>query len=198
MLTSDKQRGDTLVEVLLSITILAIVTVAAFSVLQRGVGEAQNSLERSQVRTNMAEQMELINYFRDQYSAAQASGGSTAGYPANIWNGVAGSIRQRAIANRTQPVTPVDKCTSVMPNSFSLSKVTPSDPNSPYQIVNFTSANLATTTFARPGAGMWIEPVASPLTTSVPYIDFYLRACWDPAVGVSQQIISSVMRVYDK
>jgi prepilin-type N-terminal cleavage/methylation domain-containing protein len=199
MLIRDTQRGDTLVEVLLSITILAIVTVAAFSVLQRGVGEAQNSLERSQVRTSIAQQMELINYFRDQYSAAQSAGGSMAGYPVTIWSGAAGSIRQRAIANRTQSLSAVDKCDGAMVNSFSLSKVTPSDPNSPYQIVNFNAAtDLATTTFARPGSGMWIEPVASPVTAAVPYIDFYLRACWDPAVGVSKQTISSVMRIYDK
>ena len=199
MLKRADQRGDTLVEVLLSITILAIVTVAAFAVLQRGVGEAQNSLERSQVRTSIAQQMELINYLRDQFSSAQAAGGSTSGYPANLWSGTPTSIRQRAIANRGQPLSTVDNCSGAMANSFSISRVTPADPNSPYQIVNFNpSTDLATTTFARPGTGMWIEPVASPVSAAVPYIDFYMRACWNPAVGVSKQTISSVMRVYDK
>jgi prepilin-type N-terminal cleavage/methylation domain-containing protein len=201
MLSRRSERGDTLVEVLLSITILAIVTVAAFSVLQRGVGEAQNSLERSQVRASIAEQMELINYLRDQY-ARSLSSGATSGYPANLWNGTSGtSIRERAISNRAPGTTPsdVNKCDGSMANSFSISKVDPTDPDSAYQIVNFNPAtDLAATTFARPGTGMWIEPVASPVTAAVPYIDFYIRACWEPAVGVTGQVISSVMRVYDK
>lgn len=192
MLGRSREQGDTLVEVLLAFAILSLVTVSAFAVMNRGVGEAQNSLERSQVRTYANQQIELATYLRDQYTQALANGGNVAAYPANLW----GAIKVRAAA--ATAVTAVNQCSSVMGNSFYLTR---NATTNVIELNSFTSANLVTPTIARPGSGMWIEPVASTPTGHIAYqkyIDLYVKSCWDPAAGSVKQTLSTVVRLYDK
>ena len=184
------ERGDTLVEVLLAFTLLALVSVGVFSLMHRGVGETQNALERSQVRMSINQQTELANYLRDQYAVAVANGSSTTVYPASLW----GAVKTRAAANKSTSPSASDNCSSVMANSFSIIYDTAT---SAYAIQSFTAANLTTATFARPGAGLWIEPVASN-GAAVPYVDLYVKACWSPASGAVKQSMSTVVRLYDK
>lgn len=192
MLKYPREQGDTLVEVLLAFAILSLVTVSAFAVMNRGVGEAQNSLERSQVRTYATQQIELATYLRDQYTQALANGGNTSAYPANLW----AAIKVRA--DSATAVTAVNECSAVMSNSFYLTR---NAATNAIELNSFTSANLVTPTIARPGAGMWIEPVASTSTGHIAYqkyIDLYVKSCWDPAAGNVKQTLSTVVRLYDK
>jgi type II secretory pathway pseudopilin PulG len=192
MLKRAQERGDTLVEVLLAFAILSLVTVSAFAVMNRGVGEAQNALERSQVRTYATQQVELATYLRDQYTQALANGGNVSGYPANLW----GAIKVRAAA--ATAVTAVDECSSVMGNSFYLTR---NSVTNVIELNSFSSGNLVTPTIARPGSGMWVEPVASTSTGHAAYqkyIDLYVKSCWDPAAGSVKQTLSTVVRLYDK
>lgn len=194
MLATSRERGDTLVEVLMAFSILALVAVSAFAVMNRGVGEAQNALERSQVRSFATQQVELLTYLRDQYTLALASGGSTATYPANLWV----QIQTRGISNRSTAPTAVSECSNVMSNSFYLSR---NSATNVIELTPFTATNLSTPTLARPGAGMWIEPIASTSTGHLAYqkyVDLYIKACWDPAAGDTKQNLSTVVRLYDK
>ena len=192
-LNRSHERGDTLIEVLLAMALLGLVSVGVFSVMHRGVGEAQNSLERSQVRSLITQQTELVNYLRDQYVTAIANGASTTVYPASLW----GQIKTRATANQSATISEFDDCGDVMANSFYINK----NASNQYEIVSFTSANLNPPTFARPGAGLWIEPVASPNSTNPAYqkyVDLYVKACWAPISGNVEQTMSTVVRLYDK
>lgn len=188
----DSERGDTLIEVLLAIAILSLVTIGTFSLMNRGISESQNSLERSQVRTSINAQAELLTYLRDQHAAAIASGANPSVYPASLWS----AITTKATNNTSATPSSYNQCSSVMPNSFSLrfdSAV------NRYSVDDFSAANLATPTLATPGAGMWIEPKASPVSTNPAYqkfIDFYIKACWDPIASSTKQNMSSVVRLY--
>src|SRR5688572_22723676 len=68
-----KQRGDTLVEVLMSLVVLSMVIVGAVTLMNRGLQSAQIALEHSQARQEVNRQLELLRYLRDQYSINAAS-----------------------------------------------------------------------------------------------------------------------------
>ena len=191
MLRNDAQRGDTLIEVLLAIAVLSVVTIGTFSLMNKGISESQNALERTQVRTYMNAQTELLTYLRDQHAAAVAAGTSTTVYPVNLWTDIA----TRAAANVSTAPSAYDNCSTVMANSFSLSPTA----TSTYAVNSFTAANLATATLATPGSGLWIEPKASPVSLNPAYqkyIDFYVKACWTPISSSTKQNMSSVVRLY--
>ena len=61
MLQLDRERGDTIIEVILACSILALITVAGFSIMQRASASAYDALERSQVRLELNRQNELLN-----------------------------------------------------------------------------------------------------------------------------------------
>ena len=185
-----KQRGDTLVEVMLSMALLGLVSVGVFSVMQRGVGLAQNALERSQTRTEISAQAEMLNYLRDQYATAVAKGSSTTIYPMNVW----ASIKTRALANRNTAPTSVSDCSTtaptIMANSF---------------VIDISSGTIALTPFTTasyaPGNTIWVEPVGSPASANPAfqnYIDLYIKTCYASSFGGAPQLMSTVVRLYDK
>lgn len=59
-------RGDTIIEVLLATTVLAIVITGAYTLSNRALRVAQNSVERTEVSTKMREQMEVLRAMRNQ------------------------------------------------------------------------------------------------------------------------------------
>lgn len=58
-------RGDTLVEVLLGVTIFSLVAVIALETMNRGMAIAQYSLETTLVRQQVDTQAEMIRYAHD-------------------------------------------------------------------------------------------------------------------------------------
>jgi len=63
------QRGDTLVEVLMAIVVLAMVIVGAITVMSRGLKASQLAVERTQVRLEVNSQLEMLRYLRDGYAS---------------------------------------------------------------------------------------------------------------------------------
>ncbi|MCP9466178.1 MAG: type II secretion system GspH family protein, partial [Candidatus Nanosynbacter sp. P5B_S4_bin.39.1] len=58
-------RGDTLVEVLLGVTIFSLVAVIALETMNRGMAIAQYSLETTLVRQQVYAQAEMLRYAHD-------------------------------------------------------------------------------------------------------------------------------------
>ena len=58
-------RGDTLVEVLLGVTIFSLVAVIALETMNRGMAIAQYSLETTLVRQQVDAQAEMLRYAHD-------------------------------------------------------------------------------------------------------------------------------------
>ena len=72
-------RGDSIIEVLFAVTIFSALAISGLSVMNRGVGTAQRSLEVSLVRQEMNSQAEVLRFMHDSY----VSGANTP--PAEKW-----------------------------------------------------------------------------------------------------------------
>lgn len=175
-----KQRGDTLVEVLMSLMVLSMVIVGAVTLMNRGLASAQIAMEHSQTRQEVNRQIELLRYLRDQYSVNNAS---TDGQTwLNIINGSNNSA------------TNYDGCsvtTAKAGTAFYLEQV-----SGVVQRTNFNPSQQPTT-FATAGRGLWIETTPS-TGVSPAFVDIVVRACWTASgsTGGQQQTVTAV-RLYD-
>lgn len=175
-----RQRGDTLVEVLMSLMVLSIVIVGAVTLMSRGLQSAQIALEHSETRQEVNRQLELLRYLRDQYSINSTSPDGV------IWANVISSSN----GNPTD-YTGCSVTSSKAGTAFYLERVS--------GVVQKTAFNpsLQPATFATAGKGLWIE-VDPSSGVSPAYIDVVVRACWQGsgAAGAQQQTVTAV-RLYD-
>lgn len=178
------QRGDTIIEVILASTILSLITVSSFAIMQRASASAYDALERSTVRLQLNGQAELLNYFRDVHNKAVADGVTPTGQAA-VWNTISGS----ALNNTTAPA---------------LNACSPPGGTTPFYLerngtVEYRAVVGSVSTAAglpSPGNGIWITRVDPGSAPARNYHDFYIMACWSSTVGGTQNM-SSVVRLYD-
>lgn len=177
-----KQRGDTLVEVLMSIVVLGVVIVGAVTLMTRGLQSAQTALEHSETRQEVNSQLEMLKYLRDQYAVDPASTDAT------TWNSIISTNNANAFDYNGCTVTStkagtafyLDKSSgTVEKKTFDASQVPPA--------------------YATAGKGLWIEGRPSGAGVSPAYIDFIIRACWTAAGGAggAQQQTVTAQRLYD-
>lgn len=175
------QKGDTLVEVLMSIVVLSVIIVGSTTLMARGLTAGQNALEHSEVRQGVNGQLEMLRYLRDQYSANSSSS------DAATWT----SIVTSSNASPTDYSSGCNVTTTKAGTAFYLNKVS--------GVVQRTAFNpsLSPTTFAVPGQGMWLEVTPSS-AISPAYIDIVVRACWSAvgSQGAQQQTVTAE-RLYD-
>ena len=69
-----KKNGDTLIEVLLAISIFTAVVVGSHYTMSRGIGTSQRSLELTQVRAQIDNQADMLRHLSNKY---YVSGGQT-------------------------------------------------------------------------------------------------------------------------
>ncbi len=77
-----RQKGDTLIEVLLALTIFTAAVIGVMFVMTRSIGVSQRSLEITQARTQLDSQIELLRHIHN--IALVSSGRSTANLHASI------------------------------------------------------------------------------------------------------------------
>ena len=175
-----RQRGDTLVEVLMSLMILSIVIVGAVTLMNRGLQSAQIALEHSETRQEVNRQLELLRYLRDQYAINKTSPD--------------GLTWQNIITTSTNDQTDYSGC-AVTPtkagSAFYLQRV-----GAAVQKTAFDSSQQPTS-FATAGRGLWIETAPSSGVTPA-YVDIVIRACWNASgsAGAQQRTVTAV-RLYD-
>ena len=191
LINKNSDRGDTLVEVLLALTILSVVIVSSLVLMNRGQAVALNSLERSQVQNLISEQGQMLSYVRDAYADVLAGGQTPqAGTAAEIWQTIMSTYT-------TTPNT--DVCTAAgAPNraagSFYLTYNTAPAAN-PVSITPYLGAPAAT--FAMPGQGLWVEAQSfSGAGVNKPYVDFFIKGCWQPSGTGANQESKNVVRLY--
>ena len=101
---ASRQRGDTIIEVILGLAILGLVTVSMFAIMQRGAANAYDALERSQARQLLNTQAELLNYVRDSYAASKAIGVIPAdNSPGKVWQKITDQS-PTAVVKNTQSI----------------------------------------------------------------------------------------------
>lgn len=195
------QRGDTLVEVMVSIAVLGLIVVGSMAIMNKSSGDMLNAVERTEVRTSINSQTEMLNFLRNEFM--NASQGAVGANPtlAQLWTDmkllaqdssvdVSGPCRDFPNGSRTPG--------STRPGSFYLTL----DAATGVKLSEYTKASGASegTNFdgrAIVGNGLWIDAVKSP-SGGVEYTDFYVKACWAPVGGGIVSQSSTIVRLYDK
>lgn len=178
------ERGDTIIEVILASAMLALITVSSFAIMQRASSSSYDAMERSIIRLRITGQVELINYFRDQYISAQINKVPVASTPGQGW------VTMTSVP--TSPAPSLETCAAPA-GAFYLNRTTSGTIQ--YQVA--TSGITAATGMPSPGKGLWISRVdASSNAPKKKYQEFYVVACW-PTTTSGEQRMSSVVRLYD-
>lgn len=184
-------RGDTLVEVLLVISLMAIVVLSIFGIMGRGMSQLQLAVERSQVRTELDGQARALQWMRDSYSADPSSTGG------QLWSYVLANHRDTA-----DPVFDGGSCNRVSSLAFYVNIDVPTSSITIEPYDNTMSDNNPS--YAKPGRGMWIEMFDRGTTTPPPpgptppkAVDILMRACWQAIGQPGLQHETSLVRLYD-
>lgn len=178
MVHNNNMRGDTLVEVLMAIMILATVIVGAITIMNRGLTSAQTSLEHSQVRLTVSGQFEMLRKVRDEYSRDKN------GLNAQTWKAIVDAAPDSGTLGYGTG------CTSSQPSTdFYLSP-------GATQISRTAYADTPAVIVPMPGQGLWVEAKKSNGATPA-FVDFVIRACWSASGSVGQQRTVTAMRLYD-
>lgn len=183
------ERGDTLIEVLMAMAILALVFVSTFSVLSKGVSLMYGSMERVEVRQALNQQVESLQYARDAYLQSQTPAAATMTdqdkAAATVWK----TVRDATWAPDMLTIPELNDCSAS--NAFYITQQ-----SGTLTAVNTIDHALADG-FPSVGNGIWVQRLSSPLTAKVAYKDYYVKACWQPDASGVQQALSSVVRLYD-
>lgn len=183
-----KQRGDTLIEVLVSIAILSLIIVGGNTLMNFGSKNAINAVEHTQVRNLIVGQSELLRYMRDNAEPGGTDPVSQA------WATIVDGGGAYVNANNASPIN------SCVPASTRQEFYLTVDYSSPAQppdinVRNYTgNADPEGRPYAVPGRGLWIEGVAS--SGPVSYIDFQIRACWEGTGSSVPQQSNTIVRLY--
>ena len=185
-------RGDTLVEVLLGVTIFSLVAVIALETMNRGMAIAQYSLETTLVRQQVDAQAEMLRYAHDMKNDTWKKLVDNNSVSVSVVNGNEGNLG-------------AEKC----PDDFSTKEfalaATPSL-TSKISILNNPGDYKAAETYARVDSdtkktyGVSVRLV-KPSTTvgsrdSNKY-DVYIKACWMPVGSKMPATIGTIVRLYD-
>lgn len=175
----NRQRGDTLTEVMFATAIAALVIIMGVSVMNRGLAQTQLAVETTFVRQAIDREAEIIRYARDKYRENPGAGAGGA----KVWRDIIALSKTNASSFGT--------CSTSIPDQFFVSD---NDLNNLSVNTNVQSAN----TFATIGEGLWVEAVAGNNAGlgTIKYIDFHIRACWEPPFQGPDSTLGTIVRLY--
>lgn len=182
----NRERGDTLIEVLVAVSVFGVVVVGAFALMNKGVTQMYDSMEKSQVRMLLNGQVEALTYARDQYMRAQTTAltTDTDKRAKNTWEGIKGALDTPTTPPALANCSPSDSAFSIVMSDTGMSRS--------------TSIQAAVAEdFPSPGKGIWIEEIPSNGAITPSFIDFYVKACWLQNSSSQTQVLSTVVRLYD-
>ena len=174
------QRGDTIIEVILAVTIFSLVAVGALTLMNSGTSMSQRSLETTLVRQQIDTQAELLRF------VSRSAVGTT-------WHDV------KAKAKDT-PVSILDSATcqdwAGVSGAFALVATT-----SDVDIIENTGISATPETFARVSSttqsqGISVQLVRVGEPTSRLY-DAYIQACWNGPGSSRPMTLGTIVRIYD-
>ena len=182
-----RQGGDTIIEVILAVTIFSMVGVSAISLMNRGMAMAQRSLEITLVRQQIDAQAEMLRFTNDQAAAGNAQ-------YAQMWDDVSPVDSVQSILN-------ADVCPAAasLPGWFAFR---PSDlASGGFSLINASTeytANPAAYTYAKvdPSGSQGISIQLARVQGGDAY-DAHIQACWY-GPGYSKPVtIGTIVRLYE-
>ena len=193
MLKRWSERGDTIIEVLLAVTVFSLVAVGGITIMNQGTNTAQRAVEITLVRQQIDAQTEALR------AVHQAEARSEDNNPTSTWNSITGPTAtsysgescpadQASLPSGAFALNPAKA--EVLNGTTWFNQYSPiTDP--PYAKVN------ATTSY-----GIWIERTAdvttTPSSTDAPGVyTFRIRACWEGAGLSTPMRLETVVRLYE-
>lgn len=174
-----RQRGDTIIEVLLAVTVFSILAVGTMIIMNRGAVIAERSLEITLVRQQIDAQAEMLRYVHSRYSANDTQ-------YVSIWNGLVANVSTGAIDSLGANTCPLTTPTP----SFALR---PSGSNNVVRVTQFSAADSYAKLDGEAARGIWVQ--LAKVSGDHAY-DAYIQACWDGAGGQTQTT-GTIVRLYD-
>lgn len=199
-------KGDTLIEVIISITLFGLVAIGAINIMVQGVATTQRALEVTLVRQEMDAQTAALRFINTAYVADYKSGKPIdAASPAGQWNSLMTYVTLANLTAASQFGAVNNSCPALPKGSFIINTktaqvVTSSSalvPASLYSMVVYDATDALKT-----AEGIWIEGVRSPDSTVVGlntagYVDFHIRACWVTSGQSMPATIGTIVRLYE-
>lgn len=209
-------RGDTLVEVLFATATAGLIIIITLVLMNRNLAQIQMSVETTFVRQAIDSQAEVLRYMRDQYMNDRGAELNGANKPtiSKLWKDMVDPSRnQYAQTSATDFGTcqPDNSGTVTGPASgraFFVNSNASGDAEGDAANIHTLNATNAdnllnktlglSDTYAQPGHGLWVEAVNPTFsaTQSDRYVDFHIRACWDPPFSASKATLGTIVRLY--
>lgn len=186
------ERGDTIIEVMLAITIFSMVVVGALLLMNQSMAIAQRSVEVTQVRAQIDAQAEMIRHAHQQYIADPAANSTS------LW----GEIKKQAVANvqyagdrNTVNGSTCPAQRSDIEGFFLLREGAQQgtfDRVTQYQpALTFSRLN------GQVAQGLWAQIVKVTGGDAQNAYDVYIQACWDSVGSDMPVTIGTIVRLYD-
>ena len=204
-LIRDRQKGDTIIEVLFAVTVFAMVAVGSLSIMNQGTGAAQRALEITLVRAQIDAQAEAIRYIHQAYVTAYEKG--------NIPNtGTAGQWREMTeirkspnpskfgVVNGKCPALPTTEQVPFILNARkAVISEAPIEIDAPADqlLPPFSQVAYNDDSSVNKAYGMWVEAVPSTNTDGPGFVDFHIRACWDSPGSSVPVTLGTIVRLYE-
>lgn len=202
------QKGDTLIEVLVAVTVLSLVVTLCYTVMTRSFSYGQVALERNVTQNMVNGQISILRDIYSRQSEAVRSGNNGS---VDDWNQVAlRVIDDNGLLTGGNPLRPGAARTTVLNNAntacqrnsgafyFGVDDDGILD-TSPTSLPDITppASPVRAATYPNYGDGMWIEGYRLQENNGGIYYDFYVKACWDAAIGNQRQSILTTVRFYE-
>lgn len=185
---STRQSGDTIIEVLLAISVFSLVAIIALQVMNASMNAAQRAIEITLVRQQIDSQAEALRAIHE--SAAR-------GIENSGWDDIKGSGTDHI---DTSSGCPADQ--AAVRGAFALNPLTAAKlDGSWYQRAGSGAgippyAQVASVNGAYQAYGIWIERQYIDDGNPAAY-NFRIQACWDDPSLSTPMTISTIVRLYD-
>lgn len=200
------QRGDTIIEVLLAVTVFSMVAVGSLAIMNQGTSTAQRALEITLVRQQMDAQADTIRYIHRAYLADRRSDNDAMGE----WNKMTEPEYFARSAASDFGDTNGKLCPADLPsNSFIVNAHTARVAGEKPQSISTTKAGATPPPFSQvrysddgvlqDAYGIWVEavPTAKDKAGGVAYVDFHIRSCWESPGSGSAMTLGTIVRLYE-
>ncbi len=189
----NRRSGDTIIEVMFATAIASLVIVLALALMNRSFAQIQMAVETTFVRQAIDSEAETIRYARDSYLRDPTV---TTGAQ-KVWRDI---FTLKAVP--TDP-TPFGDCNPAN-TSFFIGRdpvATGGAEDDAVDIETLRLRNFAdytpAQTYARIGEGIWVEAVKGGALGAPQFIDFHIRACWEPPFsGSPNATLGTIVRLY--
>ena len=181
-------RGDTIIEVLMAVTLFSMVAVGSIALMNKGVAMAQQSLETTLVRQQIDGQAEMLRFVHDKARNGEQP-------YAGIWGKINATINT---ATPVEENLDVDQCKdSFSKNGFVLysSRIDESSGAIQFNNALYGPADV----FAKiedGGRSQGIDIQLTKVQNGKAY-DAYIQACWDTPASEKPMTIGTIVRLYD-